>query len=290
MSGIQVTDARQIFLVSNADPDVGTCLNGTMKSHLRYTIPDLLRRDLNSTHMTMRILHCEIPHSIYTVNSSNNQLNLLVGGVTHTIAIPQGNYNGSTLVAFLQGWFDGNLASLGMQVTLATSTGKVKLSATSAFSVLSSSTCQRILGLGETLASSLVAGRQEAQMPFPLDCSGIKAIHIRALNMAFASYNTLDKVGDILKSIPVLVPPYGIIVWSNQMGQDSLVRSLSQSNTLEILLTDAQTGLPIDMNGLDWVICLEVRRHTNVYPRFALGESFDLPPPATAETAADEDE
>eukprot|EP01031_Cornospumella_fuschlensis_P027307 gene27307-32983_t len=245
MSSIQVSDGRQIFLVSNPNPDVGQCLNGSMKSHYVFTIPSLLARDF--------------------------------GGVTYTVLISPGNYNGNSMVLFLQSWFDSNLSILGMQVTLATATGKITLSALSSFTVLSSSTCQSLLGFDAALVSSVSAGREVVTMPYPLDLSGIRCIMIRIPNMSFASYNTLDKVGDCVRSIQVNCPPYGIIQWQNFTGSESIIRSISQTNTLELLLTDASTGRPVDFANLDWTICLEIRKNQNVLPRYDLGRPvFDL--------------
>ncbi|RYH26285.1 hypothetical protein EON65_14770 [archaeon] len=264
MAAIQVTDSRQLLLCSNPDPQTGRVLNGSKKSRVVYTIPGLLNKDISSTtHLSIRLLHAEIPHSLYTVTSVNNLLRIIVGATTYDIEITYGNYSGDSLINFLQAWFDANASSLNMEITLSQIDGKLTFASTSSFSISGESTCGKLLGfdLGETSIYDSSLAKHVLICPNLLDLSGIKSIHIRCPSLSFSSFNTLTRVDDVLRSIPVSCEPFGVIMWNDSIGSDLVIKSIFQSNDLEIYMVDGSTGLELDFNGCDWLLTLEIRKH-----------------------------
>ncbi len=60
-----------------------------------------------------------------------------------------------------------------------------------------------------------------------------------------------------LKSIPVNVPPFGLILYNNNENIETLVKN-SQIDNLNIEIVDDDDNL-INMNNQDWTICIELK-------------------------------
>ncbi|RYE56561.1 MAG: hypothetical protein EOP48_07715 [Sphingobacteriales bacterium] len=117
MSGLQITDSRQLLLCSNPDPSIGRVLNGSKKSHIVYS--NLLYKDYSTTtHLSIRLLHAELPHSLYVFTEDNNLLRIITATDAYDVEITEGNYNGESLINFLNTWFNTNAPSLGMVSSL----------------------------------------------------------------------------------------------------------------------------------------------------------------------------
>ncbi|RYE59302.1 MAG: hypothetical protein EOP48_01300 [Sphingobacteriales bacterium] len=282
MTAIQVSDSRILLLSSNPDSNVGRVLNGTKKSRCKYTIPGLLQRDANSTtHLTIKLLHCEIPHSIFVFTSVNNLLRITSGLVTYDVEIEEGNYDGSSLINFLQVWFDANASSLNMPITLSSSTGKLTFAATSSFSISDESTCSKQLGFDLAIPSSYdsLLSKHVITCPYLMDLSGLKAIHIRCPSLSLSSFNSLSRVTDVLQSIQVNVPPFGLIMFNKlTQGGDLVIKGISQSNETEILLVDGSTGLELDFQNLDWLLNIQITKHQYIQsnPTYFAEQEVDL--------------
>jgi hypothetical protein len=71
------------------------------------------------------------------------------------------------------------------------------------------------------------------------------------------NYNTITKDYITLFSIPVNVPPFGIILHDNISGSKNYIKNSSSMDYLEVIVTDDNNN-PIDFNNIDWTITLEV--------------------------------
>ena len=60
-----------------------------------------------------------------------------------------------------------------------------------------------------------------------------------------------------LKSIPVNVPPFGLILYNNNENIETLIKN-SQIDNLNIEIVDDDDNL-INMNNQDWTICIELK-------------------------------
>eukprot|EP01031_Cornospumella_fuschlensis_P024658 gene24658-29793_t len=265
---IYVPDSKQIVFASNCDPAAGRCLNGTKKSRYVFTVPGLLQKDDRVTnHLTIRLLHLECPHVFFTVTTANSLLRVLSSAVNYDCVIPTGNYNSQTLLAFFQGWFAANAPTLAMTVSLSDLNGTLQFSASAAFSIAAASTSQRILGFVPGSSSVFNGTRHVIQCPGLLDLSGIKQLHIRVPGYAFNSFNTQNLVPDILRSIPVNVAPFSILFWDDKIGTELVINTFLQSNDIEVMLVDGESGLEVDMSGADWQMVVQITSHTYVTPR-----------------------
>jgi maltodextrin utilization protein YvdJ len=60
-----------------------------------------------------------------------------------------------------------------------------------------------------------------------------------------------------LKSIPVNVPPFGLILYNNNENIETLIKN-SQIDNLNIEIVDDDDNL-INFNNQDWTICIELK-------------------------------
>ncbi|RZK10581.1 MAG: hypothetical protein EOO46_10205 [Flavobacterium sp.] len=176
MAGLQISDSRQLLLCSNPDHSIGRVINGSKKSHIVYTISGLLHKDYSTTtHLSIRLLHAELPHSLYVFTEDNNLLRIITATDTYDVEITEGNYNGESLINFLNTWFNTNAPSLGMVSSLSSIDGKVTMTASLAFSISANSTCGNQMGFDSDLSSVYDSSlaKYVAICPYLLDLSGV---------------------------------------------------------------------------------------------------------------------
>jgi hypothetical protein len=73
--------------------DVGSAINDWPKFYFTSKQPNIA---------CIKVLQAEIPFVFDTINHVNNTLIYVLTGIPHTITVPTGNYNGSTLAGYLQ--------------------------------------------------------------------------------------------------------------------------------------------------------------------------------------------
>ena len=96
-------DTKQIYLsssLSNSNTSSVVLLNGNLKSHINYIIPQLVTQGQNILYNTIKISHIEMPYSFYIINEYNNKLKISNTIISNTIIeIPFGNFNGDLCFA-----------------------------------------------------------------------------------------------------------------------------------------------------------------------------------------------
>ena len=92
--------------------------------------------------------------------------------------------------------------------------------------------------------------------PFAVNLLGTRNIFIKC-NLILENLQTKTNDNQTLKSIPVNVPPFGLIMYNNIENIESLVKN-SQIDNLNIEIYDDEDNL-INMNNQDWSITIELR-------------------------------
>ena len=92
--------------------------------------------------------------------------------------------------------------------------------------------------------------------PFGVNLLGTKNIYIKC-NLILENLQTKTSDNSTLKSIPVNVPPFGLILYNNNENIESLVKN-SQIDNFNIELVDDDDNL-INMNNQDWSITIELK-------------------------------
>jgi hypothetical protein len=94
-------------------------------------------------------------------------------------------------------------------------------------------------------------------MPYPANFLGTQNLYIKTTNLILENYNTSTKDYITLFTIPVNVPPFGIIMYDNTAGSKNYVKNKFSVNNLEIIITDDNNN-KIDFNNTDWTITIEI--------------------------------
>lgn len=246
---MELYETKQYYLTSSA----GIPNNGTMKSDLTFHINKFIEKRDMILYNTIRISHSEIPYSFYIVNQYNNTFKFN----NNLITLPLGNYNGFTLSNAINSQIQTIDASANLE--LDQTTGKYTLSSVSSFTLdVTSSLIYKILGLENSTYTGIFSGSHfELVFTFPLNVLGTKSLFIKLNNIILDNLNlaTLDKA--TLKSIPVNVPPFGIIMYNNTENIETLVKN-GETDYIHLQICDDDNNL-VDFNNVDWNICLEIK-------------------------------
>jgi hypothetical protein len=244
-------ESKQIFITPKSSETL-FLLNGSKLSDVNLFMPNLIKQSNQVLYRTIKLLHAEIPYSFYVINENNNQLKIN----SSTIEIPLGNYNANTLVTTINQLISTN--GLGnLALSFDNSTGLVSFSSSISFQIQASS-IYKILGLEFTNYTSVFNfsnNKYEVKAPYLLNTGGIKNIYLKT-NVITNNVNTQNDAG-ILKSIPVNVQPFSIIMYNNMENVESLLLNRVLNN-LEIQLYDDDMEL-IDFNGIEWSLTLEIK-------------------------------
>ncbi|RZK05657.1 MAG: hypothetical protein EOO46_15770 [Flavobacterium sp.] len=190
---------------------------------------------------------------------------------TISITITTGNYNATSLINWLNSYFATTYPAISMTFTLNSSTGKITMTANQSFSVLTTSTCIRVLGLsGDTLTSTSNA----LILPNPCDTSGPRTILIKLPDFQSNSFNVTNRDVLTFKSIPIVVPPFGLIYYQNVDNSEMVIKTTMDKNSIEILLTDENNNV-LNFNGIDWTMAFEVKNYKRYSPQINYSSSLE---------------
>ena len=182
---------------------------------------------------------------------------MVIDSINHFLTIPVGNYNAFTLLTIL------NTIDNKITFSLNNSNGKYSISSNFTFSILNTSTLTKIIG-GEantTYNSTPINNAYVLNFQFAVNLLGTRNIYIKC-NLILENLQTKTNDNQTLKSIPVNVPPFGLILYNNIENIESLVKN-SQIDNLNIEIYDDDNNL-INMNNQDWSITLELRNTLQV--------------------------
>ena len=239
-----IKDSKKYFL----NPASAMSNNGY--SDVTFTINNLLKDDKNILYSTIAIIHSEIPYSFYVVNQTNNLLRLSTGD----ISIPYGNYNANSLMKAMNA-----LLPVNMILSFDATTGKLKLTYTQSFSILPTSTIQKLLGLVKN--QTYVSSNNIIQFPYPMNVLGTKNLFIKS-NINLSNFNTTTQDYVTLSCLPVNVEPYGLLLYNNYSNSAHIIRNTSL-DSLAIRIYDDDNNL-VDFNNVEWNITIEITSYVQV--------------------------
>jgi len=252
---IQLTDTKQYYLSSNSQS--ANKHNGTFNSDITFSLPKFIQRADNILYNTIKVVHCEFPYSFYTVNIYNNTFKMN----TIVVTIPVGNYTAYTLLNILNNLLQDIDPTFLLELNQ--TDGKYTLSCDNIFTLdTTTSDFSTIIGLQSAIYSGLFDGTKFIQpFPHPVNLMGPRNIYIKATNLILDNLNTVTYDKATLKSIPINVPPFGIIMYNNNEQTESLLKN-PDTDYIQIQLTDDDNNL-INFNNLNWSICVEIKSVIN---------------------------
>lgn len=285
-----IVDRRIINLSSNH----GTKENGTYNSSVSYSFPSLLIREPDIAFVEVGVINCEIPVSFYIINDSNYQMsftyrNVSTGlwSINYDISLEKGNYTATTLITEIKAKMLSAISAFTtafLILSISKATGKLvwDLNPTGGGQNVDGiriynvgSTCFKILG-GDTTATyfEFLNTVNGTAINYPLNLLGINKINIQSNQISTYNYDS-GRTGfsNILASIEVDAPPYGIILYKNTSLTYNILSAPDLDN-FTIDLKDVDDDY-INFNNLDWSITLGMNLHRSP-PSFSQSTFRDI--------------
>jgi hypothetical protein len=296
-----IIDRRIVNLSSNH----GTKENGTYNSSISFSFPDLVRRQPDIAFVEVGVINAEIPVSFYNVNETNYTMRftwrdfstaLYSAFVDITLAF--GNYTATTLIAEIKSKMLSAISGFTTDfliLSISKSTGKLvwDLNPTGGGQNVdgiriynSGSTCFQILG-GDPTATyfEFFNTTSGTAITYPLNLLGINKINIQSNQISTFNYDS-GRTGfsNILASIEVDAPPYGVILYKNS----SLTYNILSAPDLDYFTIDLRdvNDNSINFNNQDWSITLGINLHRTP-PSFSQSTFNDILANTTHEPTPD---
>jgi hypothetical protein len=271
-----IVDKRIINLSSNH----GTQQNGSYNSSVGFYFQGLVKRDPDVVFVEIGVISAEIPVSFYIINDSNNQFRFTyrdVGTGLYSgffdIVLAKGNYTATTLITELNAKMLAAISGFTttfLALTISRSTGKLiwNLLATGGGQNVdgiriynAGTTGYNILGFDMTTTYfEFFKTTSGTSAVYPLNLLGTNKINIQSNNMTTFNYDSgRQGFSNILASIEVDAPPYGIILYKNS----SLTYNILSIPEVEEFTIDMKTVDDdyIDFNNQPWSVTLALNLH-----------------------------
>ena len=212
-------------------------------------------------HALVSINQIQIPLTTYTVNNSNDTLGIqytLSGSlVNNNIKLPQGNPNATYIAEYLT---TQTLSAVTFSYDILNL--KMTASSKSAFSILSNTTSSSLLGFppGQTASlqndgSYFMNANSLINLTGPRSIS-LKCFSFKTENTSFSQGSTKNS-GQLLAIIPITQSAGSVLTYIPPFKTsfhiiDKIITSF------EFGLYDSATNEPIDLNGEEWSLVLEL--------------------------------
>ena len=242
----------------------GTPLNGDKHSSILYFLkqPIEVKGTVLETSIALSQFTC--PISFYVVNENNNTLDILTNAGTLNIIIPEGNYNINQLIDVIK-------TQLGANWNISINLQNYKLVfqySIGDFTILSSSTCWRILGFNQDTTYTSTAG--SLSLPNVVNLLGTTQVKVwcPTVNMKNIDGKTGLPAG-ILGSITVNDINGGMILYTNLTGFNSKINE-KYFTQFQIDLKD-EFDKYLNLHGCDYALVIEIEYY---YEKEVKDDSF----------------
>ena len=226
--------SRQIYL-NSLHADYINGLTSDVMWHLRD--PLMVPQNID---ILLSVVDAQIPHSVYSINSSNSTLNYRMGSVDNQIDLPHGNLGAGDVVRVVNAGQNDFILSVDVMINKFKITSIVSTMSISApffgfkagqeGTVIIAANCFRFGGITSILIGS----------NFILDSVDSYALH----------------VSNIIARVPVDVPPGGFISYTNSNSYKQHLGS-DYFSTIQLSLLDENRNR-IDLQGLHWSTTLQL--------------------------------
>jgi hypothetical protein len=248
-------DCRVISLNSS---DASQLNNGSKYSDLQFNFKNLLIDSEDILYATIGVTNCQIPVSWYLIDSDTDTLNFIWNSVNYSITLDHGNYNASTFISQLTTKFQ-LISGIVCSIVLNKINGKLSFDfkgtvpPTMTFLSTGSQGIFRIIGFDvNTNYSGIVIVPD-----YPMNLLGIQKIKVCSNNLATVyNYDSSKSGTNVLQVIPIDVPSYNLITYTNKTGDYGKLKSRNVS-IVDIQLLD-EFGRFVQMNGINYCLTLQL--------------------------------
>jgi len=222
-------------------------LNGSLKSDVNISLPDLHFNEKNITNVLFSVDHCEVCNSYYLINSTNNTI--VINNIKYTVN--NGNYNVNNFITSLL-----SVIPSGFIITYSSITNRLTFTYSANFTINASNslcTMNTIIGLGKTDITSV---SNTLTLPYVVNFLPLARISFRSNFFKFNNFSTTDKSTDIFLSLQNNAGPIAPIYYVNQTNTNFIINDLNIT-TININVTDDDNNL-LDFNNVDWYMTFTI--------------------------------
>ena len=222
-------------------------LNGSLKSDVNISLPDLHFNEKNITNVLFSVDHCEVCNSYYLINSTNNTI--VINNIKYTVN--NGNYNVNNFITSLL-----SVIPSGFTITYSSITNRLTFTYSANFTINASNslcTMNTIIGLGKTDITSV---SNTLTLPYVVNFLPLARISFRSNFFKFNNFSTTDKSTDIFLSLQNNAGPIAPIYYVNQTNTNFIINDLNIT-TININVTDDDNNL-LDFNNVDWYMTFTI--------------------------------
>ena len=206
---------------------------------------------------------CSIPNAQPNIDSTNNTFIFMSGGNSYSINILGGNYNITNLISTLTS--SPNAIAVGMAIVVDPISRRLEFSFTTNSTILTLAQGNKMATiLGITTSSNIdVATFLAGGLP---NLIGLENVYIACTELSGGDYLIDSALGqlNVFNNVQITVP-FGTIQHysSNDQDLDTILFPADRTlDNLTIKLYDDR-GRIIDLQGLNWQMCLKIWFHTN---------------------------
>jgi hypothetical protein len=237
----QIKTKTRIFNISSRDS-----LNGSYKSQVPVSLPDLNFSNSNIQNVYLSVLHCEVPNSFYIVNYTNNSI--VINNITYTLT--RGNYSANSFITMLLA-----LLPAGYVMLYNNTTNKYTMSYSSNFTInCSNPNCKinTVMGLGTT---DITSSSFTLEFPYSVNFLPLPRLNFRSDAFKLTNFNQSDNSSNVFMSLQNNAPQMGCI---NYQSSNSIKFSIEDKyiTAFTISATD-DFGNLINFNNVDWFITFQ---------------------------------
>jgi len=173
--------------------------NGSYHSSVHFDLKEPIKLPKHSIKLSCSVLQFQAPNSLYTVNYTNNKINVTISGIITSYTITNGNYNSNTMITTLLA-----LLPSGFNISLNNITNIFTFTYNQSFRI--SGSCANILGfpIDGSVSSSIVNSTNTLIMPYTCNFTGLQSFNIHFSSLMtknIDSYN--ESPSSIIQSIPI---------------------------------------------------------------------------------------
>ena len=225
-------------------------VNGTYNSDLLFYFNQPVIKPAN-TRMRLKLVNFVMPVSFYLINSSNDTL--VIDSTTYKLT--HGNYTATTLKTLLQTTLPDTFS-----IYYDSATNKYTFENSlygGEFTISEESTCLTLLGFSEsdhTSSSYTLTSDQVVNLSGQYNVIYVSLPSVRTSNLS----STTGMYTSVLKSIPVPVT-LGSVLYYEDLADASYTNIDDDSiSFFHVRLLGEDLTTPIDLNGQDWNMTLQV--------------------------------
>lgn len=246
---------KESFLIVLDSRNADDYCNGTAHSDIMFDIKYPIQLPKDCIYMTWVVNTFTCPVSFYQINSTNDELLIMVNGNGNSYKFRHGNYNAQTFIKeFL------NTMPAGYTLTYDSVTNKFTMGFTTTF-IITPCSIMPVMGMLEDLKNGVCyyndATTLKLVMPYQCNFAGLNSFNIKC-DIRTDNLDSFDNcsTSSIIASVPVNANQDGVIFYEKRNDFEFEVKE-NIVDMLHITIEDDRAN-KIDFNNQHWNLVIQV--------------------------------